>query len=107
MRFISMLRLRARMLLGKLYNLAGIPGIVRECEYSSSACNARISVKAKPMYTIISVNGLDVYFHRLTGAIDGVGLSAAPNCTSDEVRQSTEIPGQFEFGHRKARNQSQ
>lgn len=84
-------RLWIRVLAGKVYNLAGIPGIVRDCDYSSIACDARIKVRAKEMFTIINVNGLDVYFHRLTGTIDGVGLGATSSCSLEKVRESAQI----------------
>lgn len=32
-----------------------------------------VKVHRSPLYTIITVNGIDVYFYRLTGGIDGVG----------------------------------
>jgi hypothetical protein len=33
-----------------------------------------------PLFTVVSVNGLDIYFDRLTGAIDGVGSSPISDC---------------------------
>jgi len=38
-----------------------------------------------PLFSVVSVNGLDVYFHRLTGKIDGVGFGPARDCKSDET----------------------
>src|SRR5438309_1210221 len=90
---VSWLRLRLRVLAGKLYNLAGIPGIVRDCDYSATICDARIRVRSKELFTIITVNDLDIYFHRLTGSIDGVGLSTPPGyCKQDEVLESGRVP---------------
>lgn len=63
---------------GTVANLAGVPGIVRECDYHSEAIGATVRVRKTPGYTIITVNGVDVYFHRLTGGIDGVGTSGLP-----------------------------
>ena len=60
---------------GKLLNLMGWPSPVRESNYESPALNAQVSVKKLELYTVVSVNGLDVYFDRLTGAIKGVGCS--------------------------------
>jgi hypothetical protein len=89
----SRMRLWARVLAGKAYNLAGVPGIVRDCDYSASVCNARIRVSAKEMFTIITVNGLDIYFHRLTGRIDGVGFGTTANSyTTDEAPESAPLP---------------
>src|SRR5258708_216887 len=61
-----------RRLIGALANLAGLPGFVRECDYQASACRARVVVRTGPTYTTVTVNGLDIYFRRLTGAIDGL-----------------------------------
>jgi hypothetical protein len=44
-----------------------------------------VRVHLGPLFSVVSVNGLDVYFHRLTGRIDGVGFSPAGDCRSDET----------------------
>jgi hypothetical protein len=64
---------------GKLLNLAGLPGLVRECDYHSRSLNAVVKVRRHGLYTIITVNGLEIYFTRFTGKMDGVGF----NPTSD------------------------
>lgn len=61
--------------MGRLVNLAGVPGLVRECQYTSQTNPVRVVVRRTALYTIITVNGVDVYFYRLTGGIDGVGMS--------------------------------
>ena len=83
----SWLRIQARAILGSVYNLAGTPGIVRDCDYSASICDARIRVKTGDLFTVITVNGLDIYFHRLSGKIDGVGFSPNADCTPDSTPQ--------------------
>jgi hypothetical protein len=60
---------------GSVANLAGLPGIVRECDYHSESLGVVVKVRMNPRFTVITVNGVDVYFYRLTGGIDGVGLS--------------------------------
>lgn len=80
---LSLLRLRLRFALGQIFNLAGIPGLIRDCEYRSDITDAAIRVRAGEMFTVITVNGLDIYFHRLTGTIDGVGLR--PDCREDST----------------------
>jgi hypothetical protein len=90
---VSRIRLWTRVVFGKAYNVAGVPGIVRDCDYSATVCNARIRVRAKELFTIITVNGLEIYFHRLTGKIDGVGFAASlNNYTTDEVHGSAQFP---------------
>ena len=69
---------------GKLLNVAGFPGLVRECAYHSRALNAVVKVRKLGLYTVITVNGVDVYFTRFTGRIDGVGTSLASGCTVTE-----------------------
>ena len=98
----SWIRLRARVLSGRLYNLAGVPGIIAECDYDASVSEARIKVRAGDMFTIVSVNNLDIYFHRLTGSIDGVGLSGAPSCTLEGVRGSIQLPAPSSISHHNA-----
>ena len=66
---------------GKLLNLAGFPAIVRECNYHSQALNTDVKVRKLGLYTIITVNGLDVYFTRFTGTMDGVGFNPASGYT--------------------------
>jgi|SRR5579859_1641800 len=88
----SSIRLGLRSFLGNTLNLLRIPGLVRKCEYKTSVCDATVSVRTRDLFTVITVNGLDIYFHRLTGAIDGVGFSQNADCSLPEpaspVRQS-------------------
>lgn len=86
------MRFLAKVYLGRLLNLAGFPAIVRECDYRSHALNAVVKVKRLELFTVVSVNGLDVYFNRFTGAIDGVGANPGVGCTLGEVPESTD-PG--------------
>jgi hypothetical protein len=67
--------------LGRLANLAGYPLLVRPCEYHSANFETSVSVKRLEMYTLITVNGLDVYFNRFTGKIDGLGSTPTSGCT--------------------------
>lgn len=69
---------------GKLLNLAGFPAIVRECDYHSPALNADVKVRKFGLYTIITVNGLDIYFTRFTGTMDGVGFNPTSGYTTGE-----------------------
>jgi hypothetical protein len=73
--------------LGRLFNLAGLPGFARECDYVAGICSARIRVRVEPIYTVVTVNGLDIYFHRLSGVIDGVGLSPSAQCRPDSASE--------------------
>jgi hypothetical protein len=81
--YLSIMRLRVRVLLGTIYEWAGVPGLVRDCDYEAGAVDARIKVRAHKLFTVVTVNGLDIYFHRLTGSIDGVGTSQPYRCKPD------------------------
>ena len=61
--------------MGRLANLAGFPCVVREGEYGSPSAGMVVSVKSSPLYTTVTVNGVDVYFNRLSGRLDSVGFS--------------------------------
>src|SRR5258707_13000908 len=87
---LSRTRIYLRLFLGGVFNLAGIPGLVRECTYGGSTAKAEITVRHGGLFTIISVNGLDIYFHRLTGSIDGVGSMSC--CKPDSTHGSVELP---------------
>ena len=62
---------------GRVANLVGLPGIVRECDYYSEGLGVAVRVRMNPRFTVITVNGADVYFYRLTGSIDGVGFNSS------------------------------
>jgi len=65
---------------GKLANLVGIPGLVRDGDYEFGALSIGVAVSRREYHTVITVNGVNVYFHRLTGSI--LGVSAAEPCGS-------------------------
>ena len=60
--------------LGWVMNLAGFPGWVRECSYRSHL-GVQVDVRISFLFTVVTVNGVDIYFYRLSGQIDGVGFS--------------------------------
>lgn len=70
----SRLRLGWLAFWGRVMNLAGFPGFVRECDYASQL-GVTVKVRKSALYTTVTVNGVDVFFYRLTGGIDGVGFS--------------------------------
>jgi hypothetical protein len=67
------LRLSLLTWLGRILNLAGLPGWIRAGEYESE--HGRVRVRVTPLYTVVTVNGVEVFFYRLTGGLDGVGVS--------------------------------
>jgi hypothetical protein len=83
---------------GKLLNLAGVPAIVRECDYRSTALNVDVKVRRHGLYTIITVNGLDIFFTRFTGTMDGVGVNPASGYTTGAYSgkpESTNLEPQY------------
>ncbi len=89
MRTLWSLWARLRLGIGHLLNAVGVPGVVIPGEYRAEITEAIIHVRIGPLFTIVSVNGVDVYFHRLTGRIDGVGLSPGADCTPGSAPGST------------------
>jgi hypothetical protein len=77
--------------IGQLVNLAGLPGFLRECDYDAGITDANISVRVHPLFTVVRVNGLDIYFHRITGVIDGVGVSQTSGCSGRQDSQSIDF----------------
>jgi len=83
-RLLLVLRLR----LGKFLNAIGFPSIIADGEYDAGNCKAKIQVRSGPLFTVLSVNELEIYFHRLTGQIKFAGFSEA-SFNSPEAPKST------------------
>lgn len=88
------LRLRFLHLAGQILNLAGLPGWVREGRYHSDV--AQVRVRKRALYTVVTVNDVDVYFYRLTGGIDGVGVSRTANCTASDTAEAARAAGRLD-----------
>jgi len=69
-------RLKVRWLIawGSLANRVGWPLVIRRSEYSSQM-GVTVSVRASTLFTEVNVNGIRVFFRRLSGKIDGVGMT--------------------------------
>jgi hypothetical protein len=78
---VTRLRLLVLGWLGRLANLAGLPGFVRNGRYTS-ALGVDVIVRISPLFTIVSVDGFEIYFYRLSGGIDGVSVTADPRYTA-------------------------
>lgn len=74
---------------GGLANALGLPGLVKDTVYRSQHPDATVVVRRGRLFTVICVNGTDVYFNRLSGRIDGVGANPSPDCMTAAVRGST------------------
>jgi hypothetical protein len=87
-RTIGWYLLKAEVWLGKLLTCAGVPGIIRDCDYSAELNGQqRVTVRVSALTTVVSVNGLDVFVDRLTGRVRGIGHCRASRCRLGEGPQ--------------------
>ncbi len=68
---------------GWALNTAGLPGFVRDCNYRATTSDSQVSVRRSRLFTIVTVNGLDIYFNRVTGFIDGVSTTIPQQAETD------------------------
>ena len=69
---------------GRLANLSGLPCHVQVGRYESRPLGVSVNVRASTLYTIVCVNGVDVYFRRISGAFDGISVSPS-SCTEPDA----------------------
>ncbi|MEO5926383.1 MAG: hypothetical protein ABIR70_21350 [Bryobacteraceae bacterium] len=66
-------------LLGKMLNFFGLPGFAKTGSYQAPVSGVSVRIQHTDLFTVISVDGVDVYLDRTNGDINGVGFnSAAP-----------------------------
>ncbi len=99
---ITMVHLK--IILGQLLNAFRIPGLIAECDYEAGICKANIKVRYGPLFTIISVNGLDIYFRRLTGQIGGVGFNQISDCKSAAIPKLVDFVAEPSYSQAKVQN---
>jgi hypothetical protein len=63
--------------LGTLMNRLGVPGAVRDIHLKDALTGYEIEVETGILYTRISLNGRDFYFHRLSGRFGGTDSGCA------------------------------
>jgi hypothetical protein len=90
---------------GRLANLAGLPCFVRAVDYRSDVLQTTVQVRASHLYTVVTVNRIEVYFNRLTGACDGVGLRPGGGYPWDGARQSSQAAESAEMPGPRARTE--
>ena len=61
-------------LLGRLLNRIGIPGAVRDIHIKDALTGQEVNIHVGPLFTRLSVNGRDYFFHRTSGKFDGTGM---------------------------------
>ena len=57
----------------RLLDWMHVPGFVRPLEINDPVSGHRIRISASHLFTVISINGRDYYFRRLSGKYDGTG----------------------------------
>lgn len=64
---------RLREAIGGALNRIMVPGAVRPMVYDDPVTGDRIQVNTDSLFTVLTVNGRDYYFKRLSGRFDGTG----------------------------------
>jgi hypothetical protein len=67
--------------LARVANALGVPGFVRVSDYQSTDARITVRVRCGSVFTVISVNNVDIYFDRLSGRIDGISYGQKPGGT--------------------------
>ena len=67
-------KVRLREWAGRFLNRLGFAGAVQETEVEDQLTGQHVRVRVGDLFTVISVNGRDYYFHRLSGKYDGSGM---------------------------------
>jgi hypothetical protein len=61
---------------GRLVDSLGIPGFVRPVLVHDQVTNTHLEIRPGILFTVVSIDGRDFYFRRLTGAFDGTGTAS-------------------------------
>jgi hypothetical protein len=83
--------IRFQQWLGSLMNAIGAPAFIRDTDYRSRTFGTYVRVTRGNLFTVISVNGVDVYVCRFTGTIGGIGFSQVPGCVPASIRESMSL----------------
>ena len=65
---------RMREAMGGALNRVKAPGAVQPLAYEDPVTGDHIGVSVDSLFTVLSVNGRDYYFNRLSGEFDGTGM---------------------------------
>lgn len=68
------LRERLRRVLGSALSRAGVAGAIQNFETTDRVTGDYVRVVVGSTFTVVSVNGRDLYFDRMTGRFDGSGM---------------------------------
>ncbi len=72
---------RLKRTLGNILNYFHIPGFVKPFKTVDKLTAIHIEVRLSGFFTVISINGRDYYFRRLSGKFDGSGFGCGCGIT--------------------------
>ena len=75
--YIQILQGRVRRLFGKILTSLRIPGTIRDFHINDPVSHQNMDIRVGDLFTKITVNGRDYYFHRFTGKFDGTGMGCS------------------------------
>lgn len=76
---------------GRFLNRTGLPGAIQEATIEDGATGQTVNVRLGSLFTCITVNGRDYYFHRVSGRFDGTGSAVTASRRDDSL--SGQVPG--------------
>ena len=68
---------RVRQWLGRVANALRYPAVVCPMQFSDNVTGCSIEIQVGSLFKVISVDGRDYYFKRLTGRFDGTGMGCS------------------------------
>ncbi len=66
---------------GRILQWLRIPGFVRPFKYRDETGDMELGVRTSPRYTVVSINGKELFFRRETGTFDGSGAMSLDDVT--------------------------
>ena len=72
-----------RILFARLMNRLGSPGRVADVEIHEHG--NRVAIRRGVLFTVINVNGIDLYFYRWSGKYDGWGRSVCGGESMEDI----------------------
>lgn len=58
---------------GWLMERLGVPPLIQRIALDAETCGVNISIRTSPRYTVVTVEGRELFFDRETGRYDGFG----------------------------------
>ena len=71
--WLDIQRSRLQMAFNKMLNKLGVPGAIKNGLIEDQLTGQTIRIQTGIFFTLVSINGRDYYFGRITGEFDGTG----------------------------------